>query len=110
MNEEQLKEYIKNFTKEQFLNSDITQKKCPQNFDGLINASCHDSCTYCWELAIKNNNLKFRENKTEIKDSEDQIESLQIENLVLKNILKTIIELNTQTTKQLAMLKSILKN
>ena len=112
MNEQELRNYIKGFTKEEFLKSDIVQRKCPSDF-GLIEEkpSC-DNCVSCWELAIYENNLKFEDNnnnnnKTETKDLQDQIESLQVENLALKNILKTIIDLNTQTTKQLEMVNSI---
>lgn len=116
MNKQELRDYIKNFTKEEFLKSDIVQRKCPHNF-GLINNFCDDfeDCVRCWELTTYENNLKFKDdnnndnnnNKTGTKDLQDQIESLQVENLVLKNILKTIINLNTQTTKQLEMVNSI---
>ena len=113
MNEQELRDYIKDFTKEEFLKSDIIQRKCPSDF-GLINNSCNDfdDCIRCWKLAIYKNNLEFEDNnnnnnKAETKDLQDQIESLQVENLVLKNILKTIIDLNTQTTKQLEMVNSI---
>ena len=115
MNEQELRDYIKDFTKEEFLKSDIVQGKCPIDF-GLIEekASCNN-CVSCWKLATYENNLKFKDdnnndnndNKTETKDLQDQIESLQVENLALKNILKTIIDLNTQTTKQLEMVNSI---
>ena len=116
MNEQELRDYIKDFTKEEFLKSDIVQSKCPSDF-GIIEekASCNN-CVSCWKLAIYENNLEFEDNndnnninnnKTETKDLQDQIESLQVENLALKNILKTIIDLNTQTTKQLEMVNSI---
>ena len=118
MNEQELRDYIKGFTKEEFLKSDIVQRKCPCDF-GLINNFCDElggDCVSCWNLAIYENNLKFEDNndnnnnnnnETETKDLQDQIESLQVENLALKNILKTIIDLNTQTTKQLEMVNSI---
>ena len=116
MNEQELRDYIKDFTKEEFLKSDIVQRKCPSDF-GIIEekASCNN-CVSCWKLATYENNLKFEDNndnnninnnKTDTKDLQDQIESLQVENLALKNILKTIIDLNTQTTKQLEMVNSI---
>ena len=117
MNEQELRDYIKDFTKEEFLKSDIVQSKCPSDF-GLIEekASCNN-CVSCWKLATYENNLEFEDNndnnnndnnnETETKDLQDQIESLQVENLALKNILKTIIDLNTQTTKQLEMVNSI---
>lgn len=117
MNEQELRNYIKDFTKEEFLKSDITQRKCPRDF-GLINNFCDEfgggDCVRCWKLAIYENNLKFKDdnnnnnnNKAETKDLQDKIESLQAENLALRNILKTIIDLNTQTTKQLEMVNSI---
>lgn len=116
MNEQELKNYIKGFTKKEFLKSDIVQRKCPRDF-GLINNFCDDfgDCARCWKLATYENNLKFKDdnnndnnnNETETKDLQDQIESLQVENLALKNILRTIIDLNTQTTKQLEMVNSI---
>ena len=116
MNEQELRDYIKDFTKEEFLKSDIVQSKCPSDF-GIIEekASCNN-CVSCWKLAIYENNLEFEDNndnnninnnETETKDLQDQIESLQVENLALKNILRTIIDLNTQTTKQLEMVNSI---
>ena len=110
MDEQEFKDYIKDFTKEEFLKSDIVQRRCPSDF-GLIEegASCNN-CVSCWKLATYENNLKFKDdnnNKAETKDIQDQIESLQAENLALKNILKTIIDLNTQTTKQLEMVNSI---
>ena len=116
MNEQELRDYIKDFTKEEFLKSDIVQSKCPSDF-GIIEekASCNN-CVSCWKLAIYENNLEFEDNndnnninnnKAETKDLQDQIESLQVENLALKNILKTITDLNTQTTKQLEMVNSI---
>ena len=116
MNEQEFKDYIKDFTREEFLKSDIVQSKCPSDF-GIIEekASCNN-CVSCWKLAIYENNLEFEDNndnnnnnnnKTEIKDLQDQIESLQVENLALKNILKIITDLNTQTTKQLEMVNSI---
>ena len=116
MDEQELRDYIKDFTKEEFLKSDIVQSKCPSDF-GLIEekASCNN-CVSCWKLAIYENNLEFEDNndnnninnnETETKDLQDQIESLQVENLALKNILRTIIDLNTQTTKQLEMVNSI---
>ena len=116
MNEQELRDYIKSFTKEEFLKSDIVQSKCPSDF-GIIEekASCNN-CVSCWKLAIYENNLEFEDNndnnninnnETETKDLQDQIESLQVENLALKNILRTIIDLNTQTTKQLEMVNSI---
>ena len=116
MNEQEFKDYIKDFTREEFLKSDIVQSKCPSDF-GIIEekASCNN-CVSCWKLAIYENNLEFEDNndnnninnnKTETKDLQDQIESLQVENLALKNILKTITDLNTQTTKQLEMVNSI---
>lgn len=115
MNEQEFKDYIKDFTREEFLNSDIVQRKCPSDF-GLIEekASCNN-CVSCWKLATYENNLKFKDdnnnnnnnNETETKDLQDQIESLQVKNLALKNILKTITDLNTQTTKQLEMVNSI---
>ena len=112
MNEQELRDYIKDFTKEEFLKGNIVQKKCPRDF-GLINNFCDDfgDCVRCWKLAIYENNLKFEDNnnnnKAKTKNLQDQIESLQAENLALKNILKTIIDLNTQTTKQLEMVNSI---
>lgn len=115
MDEQELRDYIKDFTKEEFLKSDIIQRRCPSGF-GLINIFCDDfgDCVRCWKLATYENNLKFKDdnnndnnNKAETKDLQDQIESLQVENLALKNILKTIIDLNTQTTKQLEMVNSI---
>lgn len=114
MNEQELRDYIKGFTKEEFLKSDIVEGKCPIDF-GLIEekASCNN-CVSCWKLATYENNLKFKDdnnndnnNEAETKDLQDQIESLQAENLALKNILKTITDLNTQTTKQLEMVNSI---
>ena len=113
MNEQELRDYIKDFTKEEFLKSDIVQSKCPSDF-GIIEekASCNN-CVSCWKLATYENNLKFKDdnnndnNKAETKDLQDQIESLQAENLALKNILKAITDLNTQTTKQLEMVNSI---
>ena len=110
MNEQELRDYIKDFTKEEFLKSDIVQSKCPSDF-GIIEekASCNN-CVSCWKLATYENNLKFKDNnnnETETKDLQDQIESLQVENLALKNILRTIIDLNTQTTKQVEMVNSI---
>lgn len=114
MNEQELRDYIKGFTKEEFLKSDIVEGKCPIDF-GLIEekASCNN-CVSCWKLATHENNLKFKDdnnndnnNEAETKDLQDQIESLQVENLALKNILKTITDLNTQTTKQLEMVNSI---
>ena len=113
MDEQELRDYIKDFTKEEFLKSDIVQSKCPSDF-GIIEekASCNN-CVSCWKLAIYENNLEFKNdnnndnNKAETKDLQDQIESLQVENLALKNILRTIIDLNTQTTKQLEMVNSI---
>ena len=113
MNEQELRDYIKDFTKEEFLKSDIVQSKCPSDF-GIIEekASCNN-CVSCWKLATYENNLKFKDdnnndnNKAGTKDLQDQIELLQVENLALKNILKTIINLNTQTTKQLEMVNSI---
>lgn len=116
MNEQELRDYIKDFTREEFLKSDIVQSKCPSDF-GIIEekASCNN-CVSCWKLAIYENNLEFEDNndnnninnnETETKDLQDQIESLQVENLALKNILRTIIDLNTQTTKQLEMVNSI---
>ena len=110
MNEQELRDYIKDFTREEFLKSDIVQRRCPSDF-GIIEekASCNN-CVSCWKLATYENNLKFKDNnnnETETKDLQDQIESLQTENLALKNILKTIIDLNTQTTKQLEMVNSI---
>lgn len=113
MNKQELRDYIKEFTKEEFLKSDIVQRKCPSDFDLIESAnSLCDNCISCWKLAIYENNLKLEDNnnnnnKTETKDLQDQIESLQAENLALKNILKTIIDLNTQTTKQLEMVSSI---
>lgn len=112
MDEQELRDYIKDFTKEEFLKSDIVQRKCPRDF-GLINNFCDDfgDCARCWELAVDENDLEFENNndnnKAETKDLQDQIESLQAENLALKNILKTIIDLNTQTIKQLEMVNSI---
>ena len=117
MNEQELRDYIKDFTKEEFLESDIVQRKCPSDFDLIESANNpRDNCVSCWKLAIYENNLEFEDNndnnninnnKTGTKDLQDQIESLQVENLALKNILKTIIDLNTQTTKQLEMVNSI---
>lgn len=115
MNKQELRDYIKEFTKEEFLKSDIVQRKCPSDFDLIESAnSLCDNCVSCWKLTTYENNLKFKDdnnndnnNKTETKDLQDQIESLQAENLALKNILKTIIDLNTQTTKQLEMVNSI---
>ena len=114
MNEQELRDYIKDFTKEEFLKSDIVQSKCPSDF-GIIESANNprDNCVSCWKLATYENNLKFKNdnnndnNKAETKDLQDQIESLQAENLALKNILKTITDLNTQTTKQLEMVNSI---
>ena len=114
MNEQELRDYIKDFTKKEFLKSDIVQRKCPRDF-GLINNFGDElggDCVSCWNLAIYENNLKFEDsndnnNKAKTKDLQDQIESLQAENLALKNILKTITDLNTQTTKQLEMVNSI---
>ena len=114
MNEQELRDYIKDFTREEFLKSDIVQRRCPSGFGLIKEASCNN-CVSCWKLATYENNLKFKDdnnndnndNKTETKDLQDQIESLQVENLALKNILKTIINLNTQTTKQLEMVNSI---
>ena len=118
MNEQELRDYIKDFTKEEFLKSDIVQSKCPSDF-GLIESANNprDNCVSCWKLATYENNLEFEDNndnnnndnnnETETKDLQDQIESLQVENLALKNILKTITDLNTQTTKQLEMVNSI---
>ena len=116
MNEQELRDYIKDFTKEEFLKSDIVQSKCPSDF-GIIEekASCNN-CVSCWKLATYENNLEFEDNndnnnnnnnKAGTKDLQDQIELLQVENLALKNILKTITDLNTQTTKQLEMVNSI---
>ena len=114
MNEQEFKDYIKDFTREEFLESDIVQRKCPSDFDLIESANNpRDNCVSCWKLATYENNLKFKNdnnndnNKAETKDLQDQIESLQVENLALKNILKTIIDLNTQTTKQLEMVNSI---
>ena len=114
MNEQELRDYIKDFTREEFLESDIVQRKCPSDFDLIESANNpRDNCVSCWKLATYENNLKFKNdnnndnNKAETKDLQDQIESLQVENLALKNILKTIIDLNTQTTKQLEMVNSI---
>ena len=109
-NEQLFKNYIKtkNFTKEEFLESDITQSYCPSDFG--LSSFCNGDCASCWEFVTYKNNLKFKDNnnnKAETKDLQDQIESLQVENLALKNILKTIIDLNTQTTKQLEMVNSI---
>lgn len=113
MDKQELRDYIKEFTKEEFLKSDIVQRKCPRDF-GLINNFCDElgDCVRCWKLAIYENNLKFEDNnnnnnKAKTKDLQDQIESLQAENLALKNILKTIIDLDAQTTKQLEMVNSI---
>lgn len=115
MNEQELRDYIKDFTKEEFLKSDIVEEKCPIDF-GLIESANNprDNCVSCWKLATYENNLKFKDdnnndnnNEAETKDLQDQIESLQAENLALKNILKTITDLNTQTTKQLEMVNSI---
>ena len=112
MNEQELRDYIKGFTKEEFLKSDIVQRRCPSGFGLIEEASCNN-CVSCWKLATYENNLKFKNdnnndnNKAGTKDLQDQIESLQVENLALKNILKTIINLNTQTTKQLEMVNSI---
>ena len=112
MNEQELRDYIKDFTREEFLKSDIVQRRCPSGFGLIEEASCNN-CVSCWKLATYENNLKFKDdnnndnNKAETKDLQDQIESLQVENLALKNILKTIIDLNTQTTKQLEMVNSI---
>lgn len=119
MNEQELRDYIKDFTKEEFLKSDIVQDWCPSHFSLIeeTNRFCSKAkyCVRCWKLAIYENNLKFKDdnnnnnnnNKAETKDLQDQIESLQAENLALKNILKTITDLNTQTTKQLEMVNSI---
>ena len=114
MNEQELRDYIKDFTKEEFLKSDIVQGKCPSDFDLIESANNpRDNCVSCWKLATYENNLKFKDdnnndnNKAGTKDLQDQIELLQVENLALKNILKTIIDLNTQTTKQLEMVNSI---
>ena len=112
MNEQELRDYIKGFTKEEFLKSDIVQRRCPSGFGLIEEASCNN-CVSCWKLATYENNLKFKNdnnndnNKAGTKNLQDQIESLQVENLALKNILKTIINLNTQTTKQLEMVNSI---
>ena len=112
MNEQELRDYIKDFTREEFLKSDIVQRRCPSGFGLIEEASCNN-CVSCWKLATYENNLKFKDdnnndnNKAETKDLQDQIESLQVENLALKNILRTIIDLNTQTTKQLEMVNSI---
>ena len=115
MNEQELRDYIKGFTKEEFLKSDIVQRRCPSGFGLIEEASCNN-CVSCWKLAIYENNLEFEDNKDDnnndnnkagTKDLQDQIELLQVENLALKNILKTIINLNTQTTKQLEMVNSI---
>ena len=112
MNEQELRDYIKDFTREEFLKSDIVQRRCPSGFGLIEEASCNN-CVSCWKLATYENNLKFKDdnnndnNETETKDLQDQIESLQVENLALKNILRTIIDLNTQTTKQLEMVNSI---
>ena len=112
MNEQELRDYIKDFTREEFLKSDVVQRRCPSGFGLIEEASCNN-CVSCWKLATYENNLKFKDdnnndnNKAETKDLQDQIESLQVENLALKNILKTIIDLNTQTTKQLEMVNSI---
>ena len=115
MNEQELRDYIKGFTKEEFLKSDIVQRRCPSGLGLIEEASCNN-CVSCWKLAIYENNLEFEDNndnnnnnnnETETKDLQDQIESLQVENLALKNILRTIIDLNTQTTKQLEMVNSI---
>ena len=113
MNEQELRDYIKDFTKEEFLKSDIVQGKCPIDFGLIEEKASSKNCVSCWKLATYENNLKFKDdnnndnNKAETKDLQDQIESLQVENLALKNILKTIIDLNTQTTKQLEMVNSI---
>ena len=114
MNEQELRDYIKDFTREEFLKSDIVQRRCPSDFDLIESANNpRDNCVSCWKLATYENNLKFKDdnnndnNKAETKDLQDQIESLQAENLALKNILKTITDLNTQTTKQLEMVNSI---
>ena len=114
MKEQELRDFIKGFAKEEFLESDIVQRKCPSDFDLIESANNpRDNCVSCWKLATYENNLKFKDdnnndnNKAETKDLQDQIESLQVENLALKNILKTIIDLNTQTTKQLEMVNSI---
>lgn len=113
-NEQLFKNYIKtkNFTKEEFLESDITQSYCPSDFG--LSSFCNGDCASCWEFVTYKNNLKFKDdnnndnnNKAGTKDLQDQIELLQVENLALKNILKTIIDLNTQTTKQLEMVNSI---
>lgn len=113
MNEQELRDYIKDFTREEFLKSDIVQRRCPSGFGLIEEASCNN-CVSCWKLATYENNLKFKDdnnndnnNKAGTKNLQDQIESLQAENLALKNILKTIIDLNTQTTKQLEMVNSI---
>ena len=109
MNEQEFKDYIKDFTREEFLESDIVQRRCPSGFGLIEEASCNN-CVSCWKLATYENNLKFKDNNNnekETKDLQDQIESLQVENLALKNILRTIIDLNTQTTKQLEMVNSI---
>lgn len=115
MNEQELRDYIKDFTKEEFLKSDIVQGKCPIDFGLIEEKASYNNCVSCWKLATYENNLKFKDdnnnnnnnNKAETKDLQDQIESLQAENLALKNILKTITDLNTQTTKQLEMVNSI---
>ena len=92
------------------------QRKCPSDFDLIESANNpRDSCVSCWKLAIYENNLEFEDNndnnnndnKAGTKNLQDQIESLQAEKLALKNILKTILDLNTQTTKQLEMVNSI---
>ena len=113
MDEQEFKDYIKDFTKEEFLKSNIVQRRCPSGFGLIEEASCNN-CVSCWKLATYENNLKFKDdnnndndNKAGTKNLQDQIESLQVENLALKNILRTIIDLNTQTTKQLEMVNSI---
>ena len=113
MNEQELRDYIKDFTKEEFLKSDILQGKCPIDFGLIEEKAICNNCVSCWKLATYENNLEFKNdnnndnNKAGTKDLQDQIELLQVENLALKNILKTIINLNTQTTKQLEMVNSI---
>lgn len=52
---------LEKYTKEEFLNSSFQGINCPKWFG--IEISCSNNCKSCWEKAIAENNLKFKDER-----------------------------------------------
>lgn len=52
---------LEKYTKEEFLNSSFQGINCPKWFG--IEISCSNNCKSCWEKAITENNLKFKDER-----------------------------------------------